>query len=183
MKTETPRKTYDIASSRKFGNKHALAVADFFRLDMLIKARVTIDRADMDTALMGESGFAHKSLPRKRFHIHYFIHIRGSRGNLPEHIVGQTFFTQFHFDNGNDGTKIGIAAPLADAVHRALNVRRSRLQGGERIGDGKFAVVMGVNAERRFGQFFLQIRTICETSEGSVPPLESHKTSVSAPAL
>ena len=43
--------------------------------------------------------------------------------------------------------QVGIAAALADAVQRALDLAHAGLDGGERIGDRLAGVVMGVDAE------------------------------------
>ncbi len=43
--------------------------------------------------------------------------------------------------------QIGVAAALADAIERALDLARTGFDGGERIGDRLAAVVMGMDAE------------------------------------
>ena len=48
---------------------------------------------------------------------------------------------------GDNGDEIGIAAALADAVERALDVADAGIDGGKRIGHGVLGVVMGMDAE------------------------------------
>ena len=48
---------------------------------------------------------------------------------------------------GDEGDEIGIAAALADAVQRALNLADAGLYSRQRIGDRLAGVVMGVDAE------------------------------------
>ena len=48
---------------------------------------------------------------------------------------------------GDDGDEVGIAAALADAVERALDVAHAGIDGCQRIGDRMLGVVMSVDAE------------------------------------
>ena len=47
----------------------------------------------------------------------------------------------------DDGDQVGVAATLADAVERALDLAHAGLDRGQRIGDGLAGVVMRVDAE------------------------------------
>ena len=79
--------------------------------------------------------------------------------------------------------EVGVAAALAEAVQRALDLPHAGAHGGERIGDRVVGVVMGVDAELLAGDASAPPRaTMRSTSCGSVPPLVSHSTTQRAPA-
>jgi hypothetical protein len=46
-----------------------------------------------------------------------------------------------------NGAEVGVAAPLAIAIHTTLHVRCSGIHGGECIGDGDIGIVVSVNAD------------------------------------
>ena len=54
----------------------------------------------------------------------------------------------------DDRDEIGIAAALADAVERALDLAHAGIDGGQRIGHGLVGVVMGMDAEMAAGHGF-----------------------------
>ena len=49
---------------------------------------------------------------------------------------------------GQDRGQVGVAGPLADAVHRALHEVRALLDGGQRVRDRALQVVVGVDTDR-----------------------------------
>ena len=80
--------------------------------------------------------------------------------------------------------QIGVAAALADAVQRALDLAHAGLDGGQRIGDRLAGVVMGMDAEmlaRHAGGDHARA-TMSRISDGCVPPLVSQSTTQRAPA-
>ena len=89
--------------------------------------------------------------------------------------------THLELQVGDDRAQVGVAAALAVAVDRALHLDRALAHRRQRVGHGAFAVVVGVDAERSVGKRAFTSRTISVTSQGSVPPLVSHSTTVSAP--
>ena len=79
--------------------------------------------------------------------------------------------------------EIGVAAALAEAVERALDLARAGLDRRERIGDRAAAIVMGVNAEAVAGHDLRGLGDDARaTSSGKVPPLVSQSTTQRAPA-
>ena len=50
-------------------------------------------------------------------------------------------------EGGDEADEVGVAAALAEAVERALDLARAGVDGGERAGDGVAGVVVGVDAE------------------------------------
>ena len=61
---------------------------------------------------------------------------------------GEDLAAQLELQVGDDRDEVRVAGALADAVHRALHLRRARLDGDERVGDGALGVVVAVDAER-----------------------------------
>ena len=60
--------------------------------------------------------------------------------------------------------------------------RRALADGGQRVGHGQVAVVVGVDAERDRDARGRPAATAAATSSGSAPPLVSHRTIQAAPA-
>ena len=57
-KTHLPEARHDIRAAGLIGHHHVTAVADHFRRDVLVAARILFDRRNMQPALVGEGGFA-----------------------------------------------------------------------------------------------------------------------------
>ena len=60
----------------------------------------------------------------------------------------------FQQQRRDDGDEISVAAPLPQPVERALNLPRARVHRGERPGDRRFGVVMGVDTDIGAGDAF-----------------------------
>ena len=59
---------------------------------------------------------------------------------------------QLELEVGDDGDEVGVAGALAVAVDAALHVARPRGDGGQRVGHGAAAVVVGVDADAGAGR-------------------------------
>ena len=53
---------FDVATSRKIAEQHALAISDQFRLDVLVGRRIFQNRADMHSAFMCKGALPYKRL-------------------------------------------------------------------------------------------------------------------------
>ena len=64
---------------------------------------------------------------------------------------GSTLPVQLELEVGDDGDEVGVAGALAVAVDAALHVARPGGDGGQRVGHGAAAVVVGVDADAGAG--------------------------------
>ena len=109
-------------------------------------------------------------------------------GEALELLVGDAdleFVREFRLElqRRDDRDEVGVAAALAEAVERALDLARAGAHRGERIRHRLLGVVMGVDADMaRRGCACTTSPTISSTSCGSAPPLVSHSTTQRAPA-
>ena len=62
--------------------------------------------------------------------------------------VGQAAAAELELQRRDDGAEVGVTAALAVAVHGALHLDGALLDGGQRVGHGALAVVVGMDAER-----------------------------------
>lgn len=86
----------------------------------------------------------------------------------------------FECEVGRHAHKIDIAAPLANAVDRPLNLNRAAIDSNQRIGNGQFTIIVAVDAQGS-GKFFAHgIHSRCDLF-GHRPPLVSHRQSRAAP--
>ena len=114
---------------------------------MFVGARVFLDRADVDTALVGKGAFADKGPAVER---HQVGRLRDVARNPFE--LGEVFGREagaFHFQaqDRNDGCQVGIAATLSVAVDRAVDHDGAGFDGDDAVGHCQAGVVVGVDAE------------------------------------
>jgi hypothetical protein len=64
-----------------------------------------------------------------------FVDKAGKFGELAEIALGQDFFAEFEFKKREKGSEITVPSAFAVAVHRALDLKSTLLDGGDRIGD------------------------------------------------
>ena len=112
---------------------------------MLVRARVAADGGDVDAPLVGEGA------PPDVGH----VLIRSEIGDLGDEVrqvikflelpLGETAQSKLKFQIGDDGREIGVAASFTVTVDRSLHVHRPGANGGQAIGDGALAVIVGVD--------------------------------------
>ena len=134
------------------GNQHAAPIADAFGHHMLISAWVLQDGGSVDAGLGGEGGSAHEGrVPIRRAVQDFVERPRDMRELAQPLFVDADVETAgeggLQLQGADQGHEIGVAAALAEAVQRALDLARAGFDRRERIRDRAAAIVMGVNAE------------------------------------
>ena len=129
-------------------------VADRLGRDMLIGLRLLHHRRGMDTGLGRESRSANIGRVPVGRAIEQFVERVADLGQRRELFRRHADFkaireVALQQKRRDQRYEIGVAAPFAKAVQRALNMPRSSEHGGERIGDRIAGVVMRVNAKMR----------------------------------
>jgi len=101
---------------------------------------------DMDSALVGKRRISHIGLVLIGHEVRDLGHESRDPLEMAQTVSQhRTFHLQFKI--GNDRTEIGIAAPLADPVNRPLHLHHAGFDRHQRIRDGHFAIVVGVNPQ------------------------------------
>ena len=129
-------------------------VADAFGRDVLVGLRLLDDGRGVDAGLGRERAFADVGrVAVGRAVQHLVEHAAGVRQRaqpLRRHagleVVGELALQQQRRD---DRGEVGVAAALADAVERALDLAAAGAHRHQRVGDGVLGVVVGVDAEVR----------------------------------
>ena len=101
----------------------------------------------MQAALVGECAGAHEGLRVDRRHVSDLSHVQGHLRQSLELIVGYAVDAQLQLQIGDDGDQVRVAAALAVAVDRALNVGGARLRRRQCSGDRRVRVVVRVYTE------------------------------------
>ena len=136
------------------GHQHPAHVADRLRLHMLVGARVLQHRGGVDAGLGREGARADEGRVAVRLAVEDLVDLARHVGELAKRLVGDAEIetvgvSVLEFQRADQRHEIGVAAALAEAVERALDMARAGLDGRERIGDRAAAIVMGVDAEMR----------------------------------
>src|SRR5437773_784860 len=114
---------------------------------MFVTGGEFLDRVYMRAALVRESCRAHPWLARIMANIGDLIDELRKLLELRERTNRHRIFLQLEREIGNDTGQIAIAGPFAIPIHRALDVCRTDLDGGERVGHSKPNVVVRVDAD------------------------------------
>ena len=119
---------------------------------VLVEVGVDLDRAGVQAGLVGERRRADVGLAGGRREVRDLGHRVRDAGRLAEQPLGQDGPVQLELEVGDDRDEVGVAGALAVAVDAALDVRRARGDGGQRVGDRAAAVVVRVDADAGAGR-------------------------------
>ncbi len=108
---------------------------------------------DVHAAFVSECTGSDERLVRAEVHVGDFVDVARQLGEMlgaaaAEHLVAALLECEV----GDHRHQVGIAAAFAEAVDRALHVDGPGVDGGERIGHGQIAIVVGVDAQRHVRQ-------------------------------
>ena len=138
----------DVAFAPLLRHQHALGVPHQGGVNVLVQGGVLHDGAHMHAPLVGEGGVPHKGLPPEGGQVGHFRNEGGGgfearQGGVTE--AGKALHLQLKV--GNDGAQVGVSAAFPDAVHGALHLDGPAVHGGQAVGDGQLAVIVGVDAQ------------------------------------
>jgi hypothetical protein len=122
-------------------------VADHRRIDVLVAGRVAQHRGDVDAALVRERAGPDVGRVVVGRQVGDVGDQPGERRQRGE--IDRGGDTQLEREARDHGGQVGVAAALAVAVDRALHVGGASPHGGQRVGSGAAAVVVGVDADPR----------------------------------
>jgi hypothetical protein len=94
-----------------------------------------IDRIDVHAAFVGEGGTTDEGGTGIVMKVGEFVDKAGKFGELAEIALGQDFFAEFEFKKRKKGGEITVSGAFSVAVHRALDLKGTFLDGGNGIGD------------------------------------------------
>ena len=137
----------DVAAAGEVADQDALAVADEFRLDVLVGGGVLEDGADVHAALVGEGALADEGLVVAQRKVGQFGDEAADAGEAGEFLGADGGVVELEFEVGDDAGQVGVAAALAVAVHAALYVGGAGFDRGQGVGDGEIAIVVDVDAD------------------------------------
>jgi hypothetical protein len=84
---------------------------------------------------MGEGGTTDEGGTGIVVEVSEFVDEAGKFGELAETSVGQDFFAEFEFKKREKGGEITVSRAFSVAVHRALDLKSTFLDGGNGISD------------------------------------------------
>src|SRR5713101_7293723 len=141
----------DVRLPRQLGDEHSPVVAYGFRIDVLVGIRVLEDGGDVDTALVGKGRIADVRLRTPRLAVGQLRHEARDVAQLAEVLPGDAVEAHLDHDVGDDRDEVRVAAALAVAVDRPLDVVDALGDRRERVRHGALGVVVDVDAQRRLG--------------------------------
>jgi len=112
----------------------------------------------VQAGLVGEGVLADEGLGGVGGAVQQLVEEMRRLGQPRQALPWQQLHSHLQLQVGDDRHEVRVASPLADAVDRALHLRRARFDGGQRVGDRAAGVVVAVDAERRPRQRFAHYR-------------------------
>ena len=144
----------DRRAPRQLGDQQVAVVADDGRVDVLERLRVGAHARRVQPRLVREGVLADVGLGRVGRAVEQLVEQVRGLGQAREALGREHLGAHLQLQVGDDRHEVGVAGPLADAVDRALHLRRAGFHGRERVRDRAAGVVVGVDPERRVGQRF-----------------------------
>lgn len=142
------RDGFDIAAARQFADEDPAFISDQSRIDMFVGLGGFVDRVDVHAAFVREGTLADERLVATPLQVGGFVDEPAQFGELRERAATEDLVVRFlQAEVGDDRDQIDVPATLTDPVDGSLNLRRTCVEGGERISDGEFTVVVTMDAE------------------------------------
>ena len=126
---------HDVGSARKFADEDALMITDRGWFDVFETGGEFIDRIDVHAAFVGEGGTTDEGGAWIVVEVGEFVDKAGKFGELAEIAFGQNFFSEFEFKKREKGGEITVSGAFSVAIHGALDLKGTFLDGGDGIGD------------------------------------------------
>ena len=139
--------------TRKLADEDAAFVADDRRVDVLVARRVLRHRVRVHPALVRERALSHERLVVAEVHVREFVGVPRHFCEAAKAVRRQQFVTVLQREVCGGRNEVGVAAPLAEAVERALHLRGPRPHPRERVRHREFAVVMAMNPHLHLQRF------------------------------
>ena len=131
----------------ELGDEQLARVADQPGLDVLEGRAVGAHAGHVQAALVREGVAPDVGLgPVGRAVEQLVDEVRGL-GQARQLLVGQHATAHLELEVGDDRDEVGVAGALADPVHRALDLARADLDGGQRVGHAALGVVVAVDGD------------------------------------
>ena len=147
VEPELPRLHDDVAAAGELADQDLAAVADERGIDVLVAAEQLLDGVHVRPALVRERGGAHPRQARVRPDVGDLVDELGQLLEERQRFGRHGALHQLERQIRNDRRQVAVAGPLAVPVDRALHVRGTGVDGGERVRDAKTDVVVRVDAD------------------------------------
>src|SRR5207302_1724124 len=131
----------------QLADQDAALVADLRRVDVFVTGGVAGHAVGVHAALVGEGALADERLVRAEVHVRHLVDVARQLRQAADAAGHEHVVAALQRQVGDDADQIDVAAALADAVDRALHLRRPLGHGGEGVGDGDITVVVAVDAD------------------------------------
>src|SRR5262245_279877 len=140
----------DVGAAGELADDDAPLVADEGGIHVLVAAGGAGDGVDVHAAFVGEGTLPDEGLIVAVVEVGGLVYEPRKLGQMCQRAAAEDLVALFDAEIGHDGDQISVAAAFTDAVDRSLDLDGAGIDGGERIGDGQFAVVVGVDAYGNF---------------------------------
>ena len=114
---------------------------------VLVSSGVLQNGGHVDAAFVRKSALADEGLVVGQRQVGQFGDVPAHRSEAGQLLGTHGGVAQLQLQVGEDGRQVGVAAPLAVAVHAALHVRGAGFHGGDRVGHGQVGIVMRMDAD------------------------------------
>ena len=138
----------DVGAPRELREHHVTVVADRRRVDMLVGVHAALDAGDVQSGLVREGAVPDVGLARMRRDVRQLVDQHRDLAQRLELARRHALVAELELKVGDDRDQVGVAAALAEAVDRALDLHGAAAHGGDRVGDRDLAVVVRMDSDR-----------------------------------
>ena len=167
----------DRPAARELGDEDVAAVAHHRRVDVLERLRVGANARRVQPRLVREGMLADVRLGGVGGAVEELVDEVRRLGEARQLLGRKHLSTHLQLQVGDHRDQVGVAGALADAVDRALHLRRSGFDRRERVGDRAAGVVVGVDAQRDPAERFAddgERRSHCRRQRSAVGVAQDH---------
>ena len=151
----------DVRSAGELADQNPPLVADKLRVHVLVAAGGPGDGMHVHPTLVGKRALTDERLIVTMIQVGRLINKPRQLGQVCQRPAAEDLIGLLDSQIRHDGDQIGVAAPLADAVDRALHLYSPGIDGRQRIGDRQLAVVVRVDADGHFHRLQRLCRRPC----------------------
>jgi len=114
---------------------------------MLVGKRIFQHRVDMDTPFVGEGASSDEGPGIERWDVGDLAHIQREMRQLFHGFFRDAPPVHLELEVGDDRDEVGVTAALAVSVDGPLDHLNALFDGGDRVGHGESAVIMGMDSQ------------------------------------
>ena len=138
----------DRRAAGKLAHQDPPLVAHGLRVDVLVAGGGPGQAADVHPALVGEGAAADERLPWRVVHVDHLVDVAREFREVADRLLVEHLIALLQAEVGDHREQVGVAAPFAEAVDRALDLHGPRVHRGQGVGHGQPTIVVAVDAQR-----------------------------------